>query len=128
MSEPAFPQEVFSKGIRQINLSGAVAKGFNCTVKAILKGKARVVFVANDADAKDYKTLITGLCKKNDVKVFTVPAKEDMGKALGLTHLKADGSVRRQMKCGACAITKYGKVENQEITEFRTAFEDNKQN
>ena len=114
---------ILHNGLHQINLSGSVAKGVKCTAKAILKGKARLVLLADDCENKDYKSLITGLCKKHNVKLQTVPQRELIGKALGLAHIKADGTVKRQIGCGACAIIKYGSVETQEIDDFRQAFD-----
>ena len=116
-------ESVFENGLKQINLSGNVAKGIKCTVKAILKGKARLVFLADDCENKDYKNLITGLCKKHNVKLEAVPQRESIGKALGLAHILADGTVKRQLGCGACAIIKYGSVETQELDDFRQAFD-----
>lgn len=100
--------ETIENGLKQINLSGTVAKGFNCTVKAIVKGSAQVVFLADDADAKDYKALITGLCKSKNIKLQTGVSKAVLGGALGLHNLKADSTVRRVQGCGACAIVKFG--------------------
>lgn len=116
-------ETVIEHGLHQINLSGNVAKGIRCTIKAILKGKARLVLLADDCENKDYKNLVAGLCKKHNVKLQTVEKKELLGRALGLTHFKADGSVRRQMNCGACAIIRYGSVDTQELDEFRKAFD-----
>ena len=116
-------EEVLINGLHQINLSGNVAKGIKCTTKAIMKGKARLVLLADDCQNKDYKNLITGLCKKYNVKLVTVSQREALGKALGLTNLKADGTPRRQMGCGACAITKYGSVETEELNQFRAAYD-----
>ena len=121
MSESA--TAVIENGLRQINLSGLVSKGIKCTTKAIMKGRAQIVFLADDCENKDYKNLITGLCKKYNVKLQAVPQKEILGRALGLTNFKADGTVRRQMGCGACAVVKYGAVETQEIHDFRAAFD-----
>ena len=114
---------IIEQGLHQINLSGNVAKGIKCTAKAIMKGKARLVLLAEDCQNKDYKNLITGLCKKYNVKLQVVAQRELLGKALGLTNLKADGSVRRQIGCGACAIIKYGSVETEELESFRNAFD-----
>jgi len=114
---------VIENALRQINLSGAVAKGIKCTTKAIMKGRAQIVFLAEDCENKDYRNLITGLCKKYNVKLHTVAQKEMLGKALGLTNMRAGGTVRRQMGCGACAIVKYGSVKTQEINDFRAAFD-----
>lgn len=114
---------VIENGLRQISLSGRVAKGFNCTIKAIIKNKAKIVFVADDVDNKDYKTLITGLCKKYNIKLQTVSQKLLLGKALGLTNLRGNGSVRKEVGCGACAVLKYGGVINAEVENFRNAFD-----
>ncbi|EAY15385.1 ribosomal protein L7Ae, putative [Trichomonas vaginalis G3] len=123
MSAEASTNQVIEAGLHQINLSGTVAKGIKCTIKAILKGKAQLVLLADDTENKDYKNLVAGLCKKHNVKLQAVEKKELLGRALGLTHLKADGSVRRQMNCGACAIIGYGKVETEELNAFRAAFD-----
>lgn len=114
---------VLENGLRQINLSGTVAKGFNCVVKAIIKGKAKIVFLAEDCDNKDYKNLITALAKQNEVKLVTVPEKETLGKALNLGSIRKDGTVRRQIKCGACAVIKYGKNVTQDIENFRNQYD-----
>ena len=114
---------VIENGLRQISLSGRVAKGFNCTVKAIIKSKARIVFVADDVDNKDYKALITGLCKKYNIKLQTVQNKSLIGKALGLYNIRGNGTVRKEVNCGACAVIKYGGVINPDVEAFRTAFD-----
>lgn len=114
---------VIENGLRQISLSGRVAKGLTCTVKAIIKGKARLVFLADDCENKDYKALITGLCKKHGVKLVQVPSRTTLGKALGLTCLRADGTVRRQINCSSCALIKYGGVVTPHVEEFRNAFD-----
>ena len=114
---------VIENGLRQISLSGRVAKGFNCTVKAVIKNKAKIVFVADDVDNKDYKALITGLCKKYNVKLHTVQNKALLGKALGITNLRGNGTVRKEVNCGACAVIKYGGVINPDVENFRAAFD-----
>jgi small subunit ribosomal protein S12e len=113
--------------LRQINLSGRVAKGFNCTIKAILKGKAKIVFLASDCGINEYKTLITALCRKHSVKIQEFPERAALGAALGLTRLKADGSARASPKCqrgcAACALVKYGNVQNKAVEDFRQALD-----
>lgn len=114
---------IIENGLRQISLSGRVAKGFNCTVKAIIKGKAKLVFVADDIDNKDYKNVINGLCKKYNIKLQTVQNKSLLGKALGLTNLRGNGTVRKEVNCGACAVLKYGGVVTPDVEAFRQAFD-----
>ena len=100
-------QSVVENGLKQINLSGQVAKGFNCVIKAILKGRAKIVFLASDAD-KNYKDLIVGLAKKYNVRLDENLKKETLGDVLGQASIKSGGEVRKHIACGACAITKYG--------------------
>jgi small subunit ribosomal protein S12e len=117
------PVAIIEAGLRQINLSGRIAKGFNCTIKAIIKGKAKIFFLATDGGINDYKTLITALCRKHSVKIQEFPAKAALGAALGLTKLKADGTARAspkcQRSCAACALLKYGNVQNKAVEDFR---------
>jgi small subunit ribosomal protein S12e len=109
-------------GLRQINLSGRLAKGFNCTIKSIIKKKAKIVFLADDCDAKDYKELIRGLCKKYEVRLEAVPQKKLLGTALGMGSLKADGSPRRSISCGACALIKFGNVAHPAVDELKAIY------
>jgi ribosomal protein L7Ae-like RNA K-turn-binding protein len=125
MSEEV-PAAIIENGLRQINLSGRVAKGFNCTVKAILKGKAKVVFLASDCDHNDYKNLITGLCRKNHVPLQAFPSKKALGVALGLVQVRANGELRsesHQRACGACALIKYGNTSSPGVEELRSLLE-----
>lgn len=116
---------IIEGGLKQINLAGRVAKGFNCVIKAIIKGKAKLVFLADDCDNKEYKALITGLCKTYNVKLVQGINKDILGKTLGMSYLKGDGTVRRQINCSACAVTKYpGQLSTTPaVVEFQTAFD-----
>ena len=116
---------IIENGLKQINLAGRVAKGFNCVIKAIIKGKAKLVFLADDCDNKEYKALITGLCKTYNVKLVAGVNKAVLGKTLGMSYLKGDGSLRRQINCSACAVTKYPIEANttQAVVEFQAAFD-----
>ena len=113
--------EVILNGLHQISLSGRVAKGVNCTIKAIIKGKAKCVFLSENSD-KNISEIIKGLCKKHNVPLHSVPNKELLGKSLGLTCLRSNGTVRRQINCATCAIIKYGSVVTTELEEFRKQF------
>ena len=115
-------QSVIENGLKQINLSGRVAKGFNCVIKAILKGRARIVFLASDVDS-NYKDLIVGLCKKYGVRLDESMKKEALGDVLGQASVKSDGEVRKHIACGACAVTSYGKKGVPARDEFVAMFE-----
>ena len=109
-------------GLRQISLSGRVAKGFNCTVKSIIKRKAKLVFLADNCDNKDYKSLITGLCKKYSIPLHNVSDKSILGNSVGIASIRHDLSVRKQVNCSACAIIKFGNLINEDIENFRKDF------
>lgn len=119
MSEVA--SATVENGLKQINCSGAVAKGFNCVVKSLLKGKAKIVFLADDV-VKEYRDAITALCKKYDVKLEGGINKERLGSVLGQDSLKGDQSVRRHIGCGSCAVTSWGKYRPQVVEEFIATF------
>lgn len=115
--------EILKAGLKQINLSGQVAKGMNCVIKAIIKGKAKLVVLAEDCDVKDYKAVITALCKQYDVKLQSGVAKEDLGAVLGMNRPKGDGSARsHKINCSACAVTKLGKIRTPDVEEFLRAY------
>lgn len=114
--------EILEKGLRQISLSGRISKGCNGTIKAILKRKAQIVFLADDVDNKDYKSIITGLCKKYNVNLVNVPQKLILSRAFGFIHPKAKGG-DRVVSCGVCAVTRYGSVESADIENFRAAYD-----
>ena len=114
--------EIMKEGLKQINLSGAVAKGMNCVVKAIIKGKALMVVLADDCDNKEYKNLIMALCKKHNVKLEMGINKADLGTTLGLVYMKADGSMNRSKGCASCAVTKIGKIRTAHVDAFVEAY------
>lgn len=116
--------EVLKQGLKQINLSGSVAKGFNTVIKAIIKGKAKMVVLAEDCDNKQYKELITGLCKTYNVPLVSSGdvKKAELGAVLGMSYLKADGSLRRQINCSACAVLRLGKIRTPDVEAFIEAF------
>jgi small subunit ribosomal protein S12e len=118
---------VIAEALRQINLSGRVAKGFNCTVKALLKGKAKIVFLCDDCDNKDYKALITGLCRKKRIPLQQFSSKKDLAVTFGLYQVRSNGTVRGRKKdvgCSACAVVKYpGTAVNPAVEEFRAQFD-----
>lgn len=75
-------------------------------MKAILKGKAKLVFLADDCDNKDYKALITGLFRKNFVQLRPFPSKKELGLVLGRVHrLRPDQIRKPQPRSGSFACT-----------------------
>lgn len=109
-------------GLKQINLSGQVAKGLNCVIKSIVKGKAKLVVLAEDCDNKDYKATVTALCKTYGVELKGQVTKQDLGDIFGMASLKSDASVRRHINCSACAVIKLGKIRTADVEAFLEAY------
>jgi ribosomal protein L7Ae-like RNA K-turn-binding protein len=96
--------------------AGRVAKGFNCTVKVIMKNKVKVVLLADDCACPEYKALITGLGRKHRVRMHSIPMMAALRRALAL---RAGGSACPAKSQRACAILDYGNAQNQSAEVFR---------
>jgi large subunit ribosomal protein L7Ae len=64
--------------------SGKVKKGINETTKAIERKTAQLVIVAEDVTPEEIVTHIPMLCKEKGIPYAFVPAKAELGKAIGL--------------------------------------------
>ena len=57
---------------------GGVLKGVAETCKALEAGKAKVIFIAEDCDNEQAKTLVSTLAQQNGVPVLEVPTWEEL--------------------------------------------------
>ena len=64
--------------------SGKVKKGINETTKAIERKTAQLVIVAEDVTPEEIVIHIPMLCKEKGIPYAFVPAKAELGKAIGL--------------------------------------------
>jgi len=65
--------------------SGKVRKGANETTKAIERSQAVLVAMAEDTAPKEIIAHLPGLCEEKGIPYISVPKKEELGKAAGLT-------------------------------------------
>ncbi|MFO7872324.1 MAG: 50S ribosomal protein L7Ae [Candidatus Undinarchaeales archaeon] len=82
------PQELINKTYEAFNAassSGKVRKGTNETTKAIERGKAKLVAVANDVSPPEIVAHLPVLCDERDIPFVNIPKKDELGKAAGLT-------------------------------------------
>ncbi len=70
--------------VEQVRKSGKLKKGLNEVTKAIEKGKAKLVLLAQDVSPKEVAMHIPLLCKEKNVPFFEVPKKEELGAAAGM--------------------------------------------
>jgi len=64
--------------------SGKIRKGTNEVTKAIERGKAKIVIVAEDVSPKEITMHIPMLAKEKGIKCIVVPSKEELGVAAGM--------------------------------------------
>ena len=65
--------------------SGKVRKGANEATKAIERSQAVLIAMAEDTAPKEIIAHLPGLCEEKGIPYISVPKKEELGKAAGLT-------------------------------------------
>jgi large subunit ribosomal protein L7Ae len=83
---------------------GKVRKGINEVTKAIERGNAQVVVIAEDVSPKEIIAHIPILCEEKKIKFISVPTKAELGKAAGLNK-----------DCSSIAIISAGEAEGKEL-------------
>ena len=88
--------------------SGKIKKGINEVTKAIERGKAKLVVVAEDVSPKEITMHIPMLCQEKEIKCINVASKEELGVAAGMP-----------LATGAVAIIEEGdgKAQLKELTQ-----------
>ncbi len=64
--------------------TGKIKKGTNEATKAIERGSAKLVVIAQDTNPKEIVLHLAPLCKEKGIKCVEVPTKEDLGVAVGI--------------------------------------------
>ena len=70
--------------IEKAKATGRIRKGTNEVTKAIEKGNAKLVALANDVNPPEIIMHIPILSKEKEVPCFTVGSREELGTAAGL--------------------------------------------
>ncbi len=78
MSEKAY------QAIEVAKKSGKLKKGTNEVTKAVEKGQAKLVVVAQDVSPREIVMHIPMLCKEKKIPYVEVPSREELGAAAGL--------------------------------------------
>ena len=93
MSKPAYvrfevPPEVAEKAyeaVKKVRESGGkVRKGTNETTKAVERGQAKLVLIAEDVDPPEIVMHLPLLCEEKKVPYLYVPSKKKLGEAAGI--------------------------------------------
>lgn len=81
------PKELVEKAYGALELArdtGKVRKGTNESTKAIERGIAKLVLVAEDVTPPEVIAHIPMLCKEKSIPFIAVPKKEELGAAVGI--------------------------------------------
>jgi large subunit ribosomal protein L7Ae len=92
MSRPFFakfdtPKEISDaayEALRQAKQTGKVRKGTNETTKAIERGVAKLVIIAEDVEPPEVVAHLPIICDERSVPYVFVPTRANMGPALGI--------------------------------------------
>ncbi len=90
------PQELAEKAYEILAMAretGKIKKGTNEVTKAIERGLAKFVLIAEDVDPPEIVAHLPLLCEERGVPYIYVPSKERLGKAAGLQHTSAASAV-----------------------------------
>jgi large subunit ribosomal protein L7Ae len=79
---------IIEKAIEALELatkSGKIKKGTNEVTKAIERGTAKLVLVAQDTNPKEIIMHIPALCEEKNIPFIPIPKRQDLGAAGGIT-------------------------------------------
>lgn len=81
------PKELAEKVYKAFEIArqtGKIKKGTNETTKAVERGQAKLVAIAEDVDPPEIVMHLPALCEEKGVPYVYVPSKMDLGKACGI--------------------------------------------
>ncbi|MBS7647065.1 MAG: 50S ribosomal protein L7Ae [Candidatus Bathyarchaeia archaeon] len=92
MSKPFYvkfdvPKEVADAAYEALQIAsktGTVKKGTNETTKAVERGQAKLVVIAEDVDPPEVVAHLPILCEERKIPYVYVPSKEKLGEAVGI--------------------------------------------
>jgi len=109
MSKPFYikfetPKEVADAAYEALQIAaktGQVRKGTNEATKAIERGTAKLVIIAEDVDPPEVVAHLPILCEERKIPYIFVPTKEKIGTAIGI-----------DVPAASACITKEGEATN----------------
>ncbi|EWG08156.1 MAG: 50S ribosomal protein L7Ae [Candidatus Aramenus sulfurataquae] len=110
MSKPSYvkfevPQDLASKALevlKKAKETGKIKKGTNETTKAVERGQAKLVIIAEDVQPEEIVAHLPALCDEKKVPYIYVPSKKEIGEACGL-----------QVGAAAAAIVDPGQAKDE---------------
>jgi large subunit ribosomal protein L7Ae len=90
------PQELAEKvleAVRKAKETGKIKKGTNETTKAIERGLAKLVIIAEDVQPEEIVSHVPLLCEEKKIPYVYVPSKKALGEACGLQVAAASAAI-----------------------------------
>ena len=90
------PKELADKVLRAVELAnstGKVKRGTNETTKAVERGLAKLVIIAEDVDPEEIVMHLPPLCEERKIPYVYVPSKAELGRAAGIDVAAASVAV-----------------------------------
>ncbi len=90
------PPELAEKAYQALSIAretGRIRKGTNETTKAVERGQAVLVLIAEDVDPPEIVAHLPLLCEEKNIPYVYVPSKERLGKAAGINVQAAAAAI-----------------------------------
>ncbi|HII67143.1 MAG: 50S ribosomal protein L7ae [Thermococcus sp.] len=92
MAKPSYvkfevPKELAEKALEAVEIArdtGKVRKGTNETTKAVERGQAKLVVIAEDVDPEEIVAHLPPLCEEKEIPYIYVSSKKELGAAAGI--------------------------------------------
>jgi len=81
------PKDLSDKILRALEVvknTGKVKKGTNETTKAIERGEAKLVIIAEDVEPEEIVMHLPSLCEEKKIPYAYVPSKLELGRSVGI--------------------------------------------
>ncbi len=87
MAKVEIPPELVNKALNALEMAktdGKVRRGTNEATKAVERGIAKIVYIANDVTPPELVAHLPILCDERGIAYVHVPSKQDLGRASGV--------------------------------------------
>jgi large subunit ribosomal protein L7Ae len=87
MTKMKAPKELVDKVLQALEIArntGKIRKGTNETTKAIEKGIAKLVVIAEDVQPQEIVMHLPIICSEKRCPFISIPSKDDLGRASGI--------------------------------------------
>lgn len=90
------PKELADRVLQAVEMAkntGKVKKGTNETTKAVEKGLAKLVIIAEDVEPEEIVMHLPALCEEKKIPYVYVPSKAELGRAAGIDVAAASACI-----------------------------------